>query len=303
MRAWGAFRSVLGQLRARRYDLVIDFQALMKSALWVFLAKGRRKVGFGRGMDHAEGSYLVLNERIPPVSMEVHALDRGLILLEGIGVPCGEIDYQFPRNLQAESETDGFLARAGISRQRPLVVIHPMARWRTKLWLNDRFAALADALQANGIDVVFSGGPGDAFTIDEIARQMKSPCRRFDGCGGLRHLAALCRRADVVVSTDTGPMHLAAAVGTPVVALFGPTAPNRTGPYGAVHTVLRHAVSCSPCFKRRCESTVVEEFGCMNGIEVSRVLDAIMTALKNGPGENLGPQQQQTMTKGADALS
>ena len=93
MNAAGAFFEVLRQVRDRRYDLVIDFQALLKSALWVFLTHGVRKVGFGRGMQHAEGSYLVLNERIPAVSMEVHALDRGLTLLEGIGVPRGEVEY------------------------------------------------------------------------------------------------------------------------------------------------------------------------------------------------------------------
>ena len=112
--------------------------------------------------------------------------------------------------------------------------------------------------------------------LDKIQGRMKSPCHRFDGRGGLGHLAALCRRASVVVSTDTGPMHLAAAVGTRVVALFGPTAPNRTGPYGSQHVVLRHQVPCSPCFKRICESTVVEPYGCMKRIEVEEVVGAVL---------------------------
>jgi len=298
--AWRVFGDALTEVRDRRYDMVIDFQALMKSAMWVVLAKGERKVGFGRGMQHAEGSYLVLNERIPPVSMEVHALERGLILLEKIGVPRGELDYRFPHDAEAESEVEEFLTAAGLSRQAPLVVIHPMARWRTKLWYNDRFAALADALLEQGAVPVFSGGPEDVRDIDEIAGQMKAPCLRFDGRGGLRHLAALCRRAAVMVSTDTGPMHLAAAVGTPVVALFGPTAPNRTGPYGRGHEVVRTAVPCSPCFKRRCESTVVEEFGCMKRIEVAQVLGAVLNRIA---ARESGRQVTDTIRRGADARS
>lgn len=302
-RAGRAFGAVLKQVRDRRYDLVIDFQALLKSAMWVFLAKGRRKIGFGRGMQHSEGSYLVLNERIPPVSMEVHALERGLVLLENIGVPPGEVDYQFPHDPLAEHDVEGFLTEAGASRQAPLVVIHPMARWRTKLWYNDRFAILADALHEHGIVTVFSGGPADASHLDAIAAGMKTSCIRFDGRGGLRHLAALCRRAAVVVSTDTGPMHLAAAVGTPVVALFGPTAPNRTGPYGERHQVVRTPVPCSPCFKRRCETTAVEEFGCMKRIEVPQVLEAVLNRVNRKPLREGKQEATDIVSRGADAHS
>jgi 3-deoxy-D-manno-octulosonic-acid transferase/heptosyltransferase-1 len=287
-KAAGLFASALRRVRDRPYDLVIDFQALLKSAMWVMLAKGTRKVGFGRGMDHSEGSYLALNERVPPVSMEVHALDRGLILLEHLGVPRGDLDYQLPHDPQAEAEVDAFLARAKVSGTMPLVVIHPVARWRTKLWFNDRFAALADALQDRGVAVVFSGSSADAAMLDEISGFMKRPCLRFDGRAGLRHLAALCRRAQVVVSTDTGPMHVAAAVGTRVVGLFGPTAPNRTGPYGPEHHILRAGVPCSPCFKRRCESRVVEAFGCMKRIEVTQVLNTVMDCLLEAEAGPIG---------------
>ena len=293
IRAVGEFGSVLKQVRDRHYDWVIDFQALMKSALWVLLARGQRKIGFGRGMEHSEGSYLVLTERVPPVSMEVHALERGLILIEQIGVPRGQAEYELPHHPQAEVDVEAFLARNGVQTQAPLVVIHPMARWRTKLWLNDRFAALADALQTSGLQVVFTGSRDDARVLDDISQQMKTPCCRFDGHGGLRHFAALCRRAGVVVSTDTGPMHLAVAVGTRVVALFGPTAPNRTGPYGAQHRVIQASVPCSPCFKRLCQSRVVEPFGCMKRVEVTQVLDAVMGCLRETAAHRFSPPDKE----------
>jgi 3-deoxy-D-manno-octulosonic-acid transferase/heptosyltransferase-1 len=302
IRAGQGLGSVLRQMGDRDYDLIIDFQALLKSGIWVLLAKGKRKVGFGRGMEHSEGSYLFLNERVPPVSMEVHALDRGLILLEKIGVPRGEIAYQFPHDTQAEAEVDRFLVEAGVPEGAPLVIVHPMARWRTKLWFTDRFAALADALQERGIRALLSGSEGDQRELDAISEQMKSPCLRFDGRGGLKHLAALCRRAQVVVSTDTGPMHLAAAVGTPVVALFGPTAPNRTGPYGTAHRVLRAGVPCSPCFKRRCQTSLTEEYGCMKQIEVSHVVDAVLDCVGRVGGSRQEPDAAHQLKKGADAI-
>jgi tRNA uridine 5-carboxymethylaminomethyl modification enzyme len=98
---------------------------------------------------------------------------------------------------------------------------------------------------------------------------------RLDGRTTLKVLAAVFRSASVVVSTDTGPMHLAAAVGTPVVALFGPTAPWRTGPYGAGHVVLRAGVSCSPCFNKSCKTTEYEPMACMNRITVEQVAEAV----------------------------
>jgi ADP-heptose:LPS heptosyltransferase len=235
--------------------------------------------------------------------MEVHALDRGLILLERIGVPRGDLAYQFPHDGQAEAEVDQFLLEAGVPDGTPLVILHPMARWRTKLWFADRFAALADALQERGIKTVLSGSKGDQHELDAIARHMESSCLRFDGRGGLKHLAALCRRAQGMVSTDTGPMHLAAAVGTPVVALFGPTAPNRTGPYGTAHQVVRVGVPCSPCFKRRCETTVTEEFGCMKRIEVSRVVEAVSSCVNELESANQEPDAGQEIKKGSDAIS
>ena len=105
-----AFRDVLARVRGRRFDLVLDFQGLLKSALWVFLAKGTRKVGFGPGMDHSEGSHLVLNERIAAVSMEVHALERGMMLLEKLEIPRGPVEYEFPHNHEAAAAVDEFLS-------------------------------------------------------------------------------------------------------------------------------------------------------------------------------------------------
>jgi heptosyltransferase-1 len=278
-RLFGALRGLIqfiGQLRDTRYDLIIDFQGLIKSAIWVAWAKGGRKVGFGRGMEHAEHSYLVLNERVPAVDMNQHAIDRSLLLLKGIGVPAADLRYSVPVSAAQESEAVALLRRAGVRESDRLVAINPIGRWPTKLWEPASFAALADRLQREGLFIVFTGGPQDQTALDEICRLMTTPNRRLDGKTSLNQLAAIYQRAEVLVTTDSGPMHLAAAVGTSVVALFGPTAPWRTGPYGQNHVVLRADVSCSPCFKKQCSTTVYEERACMKRLSVEDVTRAVL---------------------------
>ncbi len=270
------------ELRATRYDLLIDFHALLKTSLWVLLARASRKAGFGRGMAHSEGSYLALNERIPAISMEAHALDRGLILLNALGIPTGEVVYDFPILAENEAEARRLLEAEGVQPGDRLVAIHPMTLWETKLWDHPSFGEVADRLLAKGFRVAFTGGPADGEALDEICRTMTHPAIRLDGRTSLKTLAAVYRRAGTVLTTDTGPMHLAAAVGTPVVALFGPTAPWRTGPYGRAHTVLRVGLDCSPCFRRRCLTTRYEERACMRRITVDQVVEAVVSKMESG---------------------
>jgi len=277
-------RGFLRQLRDTHYDLLIDFQGLLKTSVWVFLARAERKVGFGRGMQHAEGSYLFLNERIPAVDMNIHALDRGLILLERLGIPRCPPVFDFPINAENEADAVALLEESGVRAEDPLVAINPMTRWPTKLWEDERFAQVADRLLEEGLRVAFTGSKADQGAIDRITSLMGRPVIRFDGKTSLKTLAALYRRARVVLSTDTGPMHVAAAVGTPVVALFGPTAPWRTGPYGGQHTVLRAGVGCSPCFKKRCLTKDYEEKACLRRITVDQVVAAVLEKVEASSG-------------------
>jgi lipopolysaccharide heptosyltransferase I len=283
LRAMRGFMRFIRLVRDTRYDLVIDFQGLLKSAIWVFLARGVRKAGFGRGMEHAEFSYVVLNEPVPAVDMNQHAIERELLLLKGIGIPAASIRYDLPVSPEHESEAAALLRASGVGEQDRLVAINPMARWPTKLWEPAHFAAVADRLEGQGIRVVFTGGAPDRSSIDEICRLMTSKSRRLDGRTSLKTLAAIYRRAQVLLTTDSGPMHLAAAVGTIVVALFGPTAPWRTGPYGPDHTVLRAGISCSPCFKKECLTTDFEERACMTRLSIDEVVRTVLEKVAAAP--------------------
>jgi lipopolysaccharide heptosyltransferase II len=160
---------------------------------------------------------------------------------------------------------------------KSLIAINPVAKWETKLWPKKQFAELADMLIGQyDMKIVFTGGIKDYSIIQAITSSMKGRAINFAGKTTLTELAALYEKAALVVSTDTGPMHLAAAVGTPVVALFGPTAPWRTGPYGTGHQLIKAELECSPCFKRRCETT-----DCMYQISVDQVLKGVQKVLGN----------------------
>lgn len=273
--AWRGFRTFVRELRSTEYDLLIDFQGLLKSSLFVFLARAKRKAGFGRGMEHAEGSWLFLNESIPPVDMNQHALRRELMLLAALGVPCQEVIFNFPISEASRQQAEALLMASGVDLQRPLVAINPMTTWPTKHWYAERFALVADQLCAMGLTVVFTGGPHDAPGIGTILAAMPQGAINLAGKTTLKTLAAIYQRAAVVITTDTGPMHIAAAVGTPVVALFGPTAPWRTGPFGEGHQILRVELACSPCFKKECDLG----HACMAQIGVDQVLAATQSLL------------------------
>ena len=154
--------SFIKHLRDTRYDLILDFQSLLKSGVLIGLARGGQKIGFDKGMDHQEHSYIFLNERIKPVDMEVHALIRGMILLESIGIKSREAVFNVPISDQEHNAANDLLMQHGIKTPGLLVAINPMAKWETKLWDNLKFSNLADRLieQANA-DVILTGSQED----------------------------------------------------------------------------------------------------------------------------------------------
>jgi lipopolysaccharide heptosyltransferase I len=269
-------RAFLRALRDTTYDLVLDFQGLAKSALWVAAARAARKVGPGPGRRRNELAWWAYTERVPLPDPGAHAVERNLALLDALGLPRLPVRYDLPIPAAHAREANGLLAELGLAPGAAFVAAAPQTRWPTKNWTAAGFAGVADELQRRGLPVVFTGAPADRTALDAIAAAMHTPMRRVDGRTALRTLAAVFQRARAVLATDTGPMHLAVAVGTPVVALFGPTDPGYTGPYGPGHGVLRHPVPCSPCFKKTCRTRVVEPHACMTRISVPEVVQAVL---------------------------
>ncbi len=247
----GAWKKALNQakalihnLREKGFDLVLDLQGLLKSAVWVAVARARKKCGFA---NHREGSTWPLSHPLPPYEPERHAVWRYLDAAAYLtGQKIGAVSFPLPPLPEAEA----VCKRLGLPKEFVLFV--PGARWVTKRWPAAAWARLASLLNEAGLPEVFVvGGPGDEVLAREIVVQ-GGRVRSLCGQTSLRELASLLKQARLIVTVDTGPMHLAAALGKKVVALFGPTAPWRTGPFGLGHRVLRLGLSCSPCFQKRC---------------------------------------------------
>ncbi|HTZ39961.1 MAG TPA: glycosyltransferase family 9 protein [Syntrophales bacterium] len=260
----------LHTLRDRPYDLVIDFHGLFKSAVFVLLSRGKRKLGYD---SLQEASGLFLNEKIPE-DMSKHAVERYLDLTRHLG--CDAARPEFPIALQERhfQRVRDLLSEKKVDTDRGFVGISPVAYWETKLWDEAKFAALCDLIVTQiGLPVVFTG-ESPAGAIARIRSLMQAPSASVAGETTLRDLAALYKTASILLTTDSGPMHLAAAVGTPVVALFGPTSPERTGPYGSGHVVIRSGLACSPCFRKVCDT-----LECMKTISVDEVFQAVRERL------------------------
>ena len=259
-------------LKKRRYDIVIDLQGLFKSGILTFLANGKRKIALNGGR---EGSSIFINERVGIPDPDIHALERYLCIARYLGATNLAWNGQIPIYNADKRHVNYLLAETG--NKDNMVAISPMAKWESKLWELNGFASLADKIiERLGAEVIFTGGEGDKAAIEIILSGMKGRALNLAGETTLKELAYLYQRCAVVISTDTGPMHIAAAMDSPViVALFGPTSPLRTGPYGEKHKVIRAGLECSPCFKKRCD-----DMSCMKEITVDMVFETVKEVLE-----------------------
>ena len=273
-------------LREREYDWVIDSHGVLKSGVLVALSRGRQKIGYQASAGIAdEGNYLFTNERYKPLSIERHALERYLDLVAQLGVPIADVPFEYPVAEDFLTAARKRLEQYEFGRH-PCAILHPVAKWETKQWPAENFAQLADLLVERRAGVVMTGSPQDAKRVETILGMTRHSANILNLTGKtcLRELAGLFSLSDLVITPDTGPMHLAAAVKAPLIALFGPTAPWRTGPYGNGPTILRKELSCSPCFKKKCGTGE-----CMQGITVEEVLNAAEEKIRQ-KGERNGSE-------------
>lgn len=219
------YRAYRRQVRARDYDLVVDVHGMLKSGLAARSAKSSRRIGpsFAR-----EGNHLFQTELAGPKNRQRHAIDECLDVLRHLDLPDEPVT--FPVNWVP------FIGKLG---ERP-VAIAPCSRWTAKNWPLDRFAALAQALaQDPTIHLHLVGGPADETAANTLLAAL-APDRATSHCGktSIPELGGLLARMELLITNDSGPMHMAVAAGTRTLALFGPTDPHRTGPYGEAHQVL-----------------------------------------------------------------
>jgi len=257
---------VLRELRAEDYGLAVDLQRIAKSAVVARFSGAERVLGFDRARSK-ELSWLLTKERSRPGRMDDHVVEQYRDVVRALGLDPALSPHPLPLDVEAEDWAAGAVERFGGAP----ILLNVGASKRPNRWPAARFAQLARALQRAGrTPLVLTGGPGDR-TLTEALGAVDPEAGIHDAVGSttLRELAALARRSRLMVSADTGPMHLAAAVGCPVVALFGPANPARTGPFGDGHTVVRADARGG----RRAMGTLA----------VPPVLDAVLTTLDARP--------------------
>jgi heptosyltransferase I len=237
--AAGALWRFSRDLRRRRFDLVIDLQGLFRSGWLAWKTRAPVRIGFANARELGWAFY---THRVPIATMEQHAIERYLSIAEALGCGRGPVEFRF-----ATTDEDRAAVAAMVPAGKRFAVLSPGTNWETKRWPVEHFAACVQPLRdQHGLETIIAGGPGDSALAEQI-----------DGlnlCGKttLRQLVALLERAEVVIANDSGPMHVAAALGRPLVTPFGPTNPVRTGPYQRMDSVIRLDIPCSPCYARRC---------------------------------------------------
>jgi ADP-heptose:LPS heptosyltransferase len=231
-------RATVGELRRRAYDVALDVQGLWKSAAWARLSGARRVVGYGRAGRVEPASSLLLHETMDPDRAARHVIDENLALLRALGVEAaGTREFVFPDLAREAAQVDAALGAAGL-RAGEFAILNAGGGWPEKLWPPESYGALAPALRARGLRALVAWGPGEDALAERVVAASGGAAERCFPTG-LRQLVELARRARIMIAADTGPLHLACAVGTPVVGIFGPTDPARNGPFSPDDEVVR----------------------------------------------------------------
>jgi heptosyltransferase-2 len=270
------------RLRAYEFDTALVLHPSNRSHVIPWLAGIPVRVGYDRNLP------ALLTHRIPHRKQEgtMHETAYVLEMLEAFGIPAGTPKLFVPVPAEAQRRVEQLLAEAGVSPSDTLVAVHPSASCVSKRWMPERFAQVADRLiERHGAKVcLITGGP-ELFYARAVERAMRGPSLNLGGKLTIGQLGALLRRAALLISNDSGPVHVAAAVGTPVVDIFGRNqrgvSPQRWRPLGPGHAILHKEVGCVTCLAHDCDIG----FQCLTAITVEEVYaaaDAVL-ALRGAP--------------------
>ena len=294
----GAARAALGAfgrtLKDARFDLVIDFQGTLKSGLMTRLTGAPRRVGLGRGSAR-EMAHIFYNETVDLPSGAISRVDRALALVAHLGVPTDGASSAIPERADDAAYVETFLAGlTGATREgrpaHPAVIFPGTSRTQAyKRYPPSHFARAADLLaERTGSPIVVAWGPGEEEMASDVVASMRTPATIAPPMT-LGQLTALIRRSRVFLAGDTGPMHIAWTVGTPVVAIYGPTDPVVNRPGGRHSAVAYQKVFCSPCRNRGCIART-----CLENLPPERVADCAGSVIETAERRS-DPPLYQTM--------
>ncbi len=271
---WGEMWRSVRWLRQQAFDWVVDLQCLMRSGAFAWLANGKLTVGLDEPREGGRGFYDLI---VPRPSAATHAVDWYLGVLPLLGVPV-DAGFQWLPECPGVAES---VRRKGPVEKSRWIIIQPGARWPNKRWPVEFFSELVRRLAvANpGFRFAVLGSEADRALGEVIAREDGRRCLDLTGRLSLQEMVEWIRLGELMVTNDTGPMHVAAALNKPVVALFGPTEPCRTGPYRQLDHVLQLDLPCVPCLKPRC--AYFKPLECLRALPPAAVFEAVQKRLGN----------------------
>jgi heptosyltransferase I len=282
--AFGAFTELMLALRAGKYDVVIDAQGLFRSAVLARITGAKVRVGFANAREGATWMY-TQRVSLPDNGKQMVAVDRMRALASALGADVSlPAVFDVPIDADALRSVDAKLQESRLPRE--YVVVIPGARWDTKRWPAERYAETVRQVVEATRGVVLLGSPDERTLCVDLeirVRDLGVPMQRVLNLAGrtsLKELIAWMSRAEVVVGNDSGPLHIAVALGKRVVGIYGPTSELFVGPYGQLENVVRHDVECHPCRRKTCG-----HHSCMQGVTVEVVWEKVREKIRNSKTE------------------
>ena len=262
-----AWARIMKQIRGRKFDLALLLPNSFESALMMFLGRVPRRVGYA-----TDGRRWMLTTFIRPPDKLQHQVHYYLDLVKVLSASASRPSIEIEATGEERSDARRLLASEGIPARTPFLVLNPGAAYGSaKRWHEDRFAAVADQLARDfGMAVALIGSPNERPLAEQIRRRIEARAAVLTGETSLETLIGVLAESSLMITNDSGPMHIAAALGVPTVAVFGSTDDRVTAPYGPRTRVVKHAVECSPCLLRECPI----DHRCMNRVSVEDVCRA-----------------------------
>lgn len=263
-KGWNGLIRISRILSKYSFDLSIIINKSFGSALICFLAKIPYRIGYA-----SEGRSWLLSKNIK-YNEDLHIAENHIRLLSLLNIKNYDRRTEFFFTQRDSEYIDNLLHKSGI-KNKPLIAINPSASWETKKWGVEKFIRLANIIKAKlDVDIAFIGSKMDEKVVNDVISGLDFECLNLLNKTSLSQLGAFLSRCKLFITNDSGPMHLATAVGTPIVAIFGPTSPLKCGPFYGNSINIQSEVKCINCYKKECKS-----LECMNSISVERVFDAV----------------------------
>lgn len=257
----------LRRIRAGRFDLVLDLQRHLKSGMVSWWSGAPNRVGFHR-LDGKEFNWVFNNHHIPALGEGISKFNHYLKFAEYLGLAPEPVEWRLGLTREEQACVDRHLEKLGGG----FATFFVGSRWESKGWFASQISSCADLIKKRyGLSVILLGSEADAALAKEVEVSCVQSVRNLVGRTSLKEAVGIIAKARVAVGPDTGLMHIAAAVGTPVISLWGATSPSRTGPYGFGELAIRGKADCSPCYRKRCPIGRV----CMQSIDVETIMAKI----------------------------